>query len=455
MKTHCSKTIWAISGFLFLVISAQSQATVYEVSTSSELDNVLHNTQFQDGDAVHISSGVYALSANWTPPAISAEITIFGDGAHTTTIMGTPSKNLRFISIRNANHHFRDLGLSHFKEAIFIRPKTTPPENAPIDLEVSLNRVKISDGFNAVKTLSTAPGRLRRITIKDSEFFDFDDIAINLDISPMDSVEVSGNHIRGAEGIGIRVGSDSAETNLDNYGQNYIIAHNHVEAIEPKLIGGFRIAKGIYVGGLYAVVNANIINNIFDPDCSGGACGDTINAIYSKASRTVISNNVIRDVGPGYAIDLKGQPRNEEGADNDPPGYNSIVANNQIFISDPSGYKYNGIKTKTDDVTIQGNHIEGINDIGILVQTTAFDDVSMLGNTLIISSASPGAGWGMSVFSNFDTYDYPGGRHIMAKNNRVIGSTDKPFIHRIYSSGQWNDDGIVPSDWIIKDNISH
>lgn len=102
--------------------------------------------------------------------------------------------------------------------------------------------------------------------------------------------------------------------------------------------------------------------------------------IYTKCRYSVIEGNIIRNVSSTSSsdvvgINVKGTPRSLTSS---PQGFNSICANNNIYNVGVSNSKGYGIRAQTDDITIQGNHVEDAGLSGIVT-----DDSNGYSNTLI------------------------------------------------------------------------
>lgn len=445
--------LWTFS--VFLMSSTASIATVYTVGPDGTLEQILDEVTviLADGDAIHVPGGSGALAQMTHSTSIVHDLTLFGDGKG-VSIVSPASHPVLFTTVR-ASLTVRDLTFDGFTDAFNLFPLVTQTA-AVFDAQ----NIEIINGDRGIVSTEHGGfgGNLARVHIKDSHFFNLENAAIQVATRSLDAAQVTGNHIKTVGLVGILLGNQG-NINSNKKSQNIVVIGNHIEDVAARALGTYPTRNfGIAAFGREVVIQGNVIRDL-QRDIDPTLVGDVYVGIYTKASYTVIQGNVIRDPGPGYAIDLKGFSRN--GTANI-LGYGSIVANNQIIVTDPGDLRYSGIKTNVEDVTIQGNHIEGASQEVILVQSLATDDVSVIGNTMILGAPEAGFGHGVQV----QTDERPlgalnaGQRRLLITNNRFVGFEEVDYIvNRVYPQGgtQWQEDALPVGidEWVVANNIRH
>ncbi len=435
---------------MFLGGSTAVSATVFEVGVNGTLQQILTGT-LADGDVIRVpaDAGVAAdVNQSFT---ITKDIAITGDGPGFSVIKNVAANEIPFITVQSSVR-LSGITLDGFSDAVTLTP--TPSTAIRFDARA----VEIRNGGRGIVATQEqgTTDRLAHVVIEDSRFRNLDNAAIFLLTRNLDGVEVAGNHIETVGLVGIWVGREGNANDLEAFASNIQIHDNHIADVQEREFGNFTRYFGIAVFGREALVRGNVIRDLQDEGLSkptGG--GDSYTAIYTKAAYTVIQANRL-GCPPGYCIDLKGLSRGTDPVES--PSYSGIVANNQLFVADPTGKRYSGIKTNVEDVTIIGNHIEGMSQEGILVQAAATDDVSVIGNTVILGSFNLGLGYGLNVQTDLATIPSPASRRIMAVNNRFVGiAVGKDVVNRVYNGSIWQPLPLptAPGEWVVSNNIRH
>ncbi|MEM9294074.1 MAG: hypothetical protein AAGD01_20520 [Acidobacteriota bacterium] len=429
-----------------------AHATVFEVGPDGTLQSILTGT-LADGDLIRVPADAGSDTDINTTITITENISIVGEGPGFSRIDNAAATAIDFLVVE-ASMRIEGVTLKGFGDAITL----DPPASTSITFDA--RSIQILDGDRGIVGAQEGndTDRLERVSIKDSRFHDLDNAAIYLDTRNIDSAEIAGNYIQNVGLAGVYVGRDGIASDLDAYARSIQIYGNHIQEVKERQQGNFHRYFAICVLGREATIRGNVIRDLQDDEnlYKPQGNGDSYVAIYTKAAYTVISDNVIREPGPGYAIDLKGISRGSDPVES--PSYSSIISNNQIFISDPTGKRHSGIKTNVEDVTIIGNHVEGASQEGILVQAVAPDDVSVIGNTVILGSSNVGLGYGLNVQTNLTTIPNPGTRRILATNNRFVGiAAGSDIVNREYNGTIWQVQPLptAAGEWVVDNNIRH
>jgi hypothetical protein len=434
-----------------LLAAGGAQATVFEVGPDGTLQAILTGT-LADGDVIRVPADAGSDTDITSGTTVSKEISIVGDGPGFSVITNAALTAIPFLTVE-ASMRIEGVTITGFGDAITLDP---PPSTS---ITFDARAIEIADSERGIVGAQEGndTDRLARVSIKDSRFHDLDNAAIYLDTRNVDSAEIAGNYIRTVGLAGIYVGRDGVASDLDAFARSVQIYGNHIQDVRERMSGTFHRYFAICVLGREATIRGNVIRDLQDDDLKEPqGYGDSYVAIYTKAAYTVISDNVIREPGPGYAIDLKGISRGSDPPES--PSYSAIVSNNQIFISDPTDKRHSGIKTNVEDVTIIGNHVEGASQEGILVQAVAPDDVSVIGNTVILGSYNLGLGYGLNVQTYLSTIPDPGTRRIMAVNNRFVGiASGSDIVNREYNGTIWQSQPLptAAGEWVVDNNIRH
>ncbi|MEM7354805.1 MAG: right-handed parallel beta-helix repeat-containing protein [Acidobacteriota bacterium] len=471
MKKHLISCNLAWLVAVVLLVAAPASAAVYEVGVDGTLTDLLDEVTvtLADGDAIYVPGDAGTAADVPHSFLLTRSISIFGDGPGVSVIRGVAATATRFLTVESSLR-IKGVTLKGFTDAIHLDPPggLDPDPGVVIDaLEVEIKNSE--RGIVALWHNDENTGAIAMARIKDCRFSVLDDAAIYLQTRKIREADVTGNHIRTVGLAGIYLGDDGADEDLEAYSKNFIVSGNHVSDVAQVTAGNFTRNFGIAIFGREAVVKGNIIRDLNRGVTSLGG-GDSYTGIYTKAAYVVISENICHDAGPGYCLDVKGLSR--EHARTDPPGYSSIIANNQIFISDhfivddqgPTlARKHSGIKTNAEDVTIIGNHIENASQEAILVQRKATDDVSVIGNTVILGERDSGFGYGVLVQTylvstpDVPTPLSPADRQIMVTNNRFVGVDPcDTVVNREYDGSSWstaNPPPTGPGEWLLGHNI--
>ena len=163
----------------------------------------------------------------------------------------------------------------------------------------------------------------------------------------------------------IQVGSDSW-TNRE-LAQKFIVSGNIIDNIDMTDTTNHDV-HGIYLFAREVIVSNNILKSIDAPNIGAN---NGCEGIYVKARWAVITGNVLYDAGFNEgSIAVKGRTRATGGVDYRHPGYNIIVANNNIHFS--STYHATGKWDArglgigaTEDVLLARNYVDGATEAGI------------------------------------------------------------------------------------------
>ena len=456
-----------------LLMSSASTAAVYEVGVDGSLTDLLDEVTvtLADGDAIYVPGGSGSNAEVAKSFLVTKSITLYGDGPGVSVIRRDPlSAPFRFLTVWTSLR-VEDLSIDGFTDIVHLDPPGVVGNDPGIVIEAIDVELRNSErGIVALWHGDASTGAIAAARIKDCRFTNLDNAAIFLQTRKLREAEVRGNHIRTVGLVGIWLGGDGAEDDLDAYAKNFIVSDNHISDVAQRELGSFTRNFGIAIFGREAVIRGNVIRDLNREVTSLGG-GDSYTGIYTKAAYVVIAQNLLRDLGPGYGISVKGLSRHLP-RDN-PPGYSSIIANNQIYISDhfivdnsgggsPGARKHSGIKINAEDVTVIGNHIENASQEAILVQSQAHDDISILGNTAILGPHDTGFGYGILV----QTYlvALPGDpnplpppqRRILATNNRFVGiDACDTLVNRTYDGASWSIQSppTGTGEWVLGHNI--
>lgn len=441
-------TLWLVA--LVLLSATPTQATVFEVGPDGTLQSILNGT-LADGDVIRVPADAGSDTDITSGVTVTEEISIVGDGPGFSVIRNAAATAIPFLTVE-ASLRIEGVTLEEFGDAVTLEP----PTGSSITFDA--RAIEVVDGERGIVAPknSGATDRLARVSIKDCRFANLDNAAIYLLTRNIDAAEIAGNHIETVGLAGILVGDDGIASDLDAFARSIQIYGNHIQNVEERESGNFHRYFAISVLGREATIRGNVIRDLQDDEEleNPQGAGDSYVAIYTKAAYSVISDNIIREPGPGYAIDLKGLGRGSDPPES--PGYSAIVANNQVYISDPTGKRHSGIKTNVEDVTIIGNHVEGASQEGILVQALATDDVSVIGNTVILGSYTLGLGYGVNVQTDLSAIPNPGTRRIMVANNRFVGiATGSDIVNREYNGSIWQVQTLptAAGEWIVEGNV--
>lgn len=435
---------------LLLGGSSAVSATVFEVGVNGTLQQILTGT-LADGDVIHVPADAGVAADMTQSVTITKAIAITGDGPGFSVIRNAAINKIPFVTVQSSVR-LSGVTLEGFSDAVTL----TPAPSTAIRFEARAVEVKDGDRGIVATQEQGATDRLAHVVIEDCRFRDLDNAAIFLLTRNIDGVEVAGNHIETVGLVGIWVGREGNADDLEAFASDIQIHDNHISGVEERRFGSFDRYFGIAVFGRETLIHGNVIRDLQEIDLTKPAGGgDSYVAIYTKAAYSVIQANKLI-CPPGYCIDLKGLSRGADPVES--PSYSGIVANNQLFIADPTGKRYSGIKTNVEDVTIIGNHIEGASQEGILVQAAAPDDVSVIGNTVILGSFNLGLGYGLNVQTNSLTVPNPATRRIMAVNNRFVGiAAGADVVNRVYNGSIWQPLPLptAPGEWVVTNNIRH
>lgn len=234
----------------------------------------------------------------------------------------------------------------------------------------------------------------------------------------------------GQAAIGLWVGNGSPSNSMDWESQyGYHITDNHIDTIEST--GGVNEDSiGMILHGLDMIISGNHIRNISNTsffDCEG---------IYVKGQRVIIKGNTLFNAGyrQGF-INIKGLPGDDTSTYE--RGNNVIVSDN-IIENTRDGNKVTGIHIESDEVTITGNRIYGINYIGIDVDTVNDGDARRLihiKNNVIAKFRQPDSSYNGIYVEKTAGQTQIDGNIVKVENGTIFGDYQFYGIHlRNYSS---------------------
>ena len=360
-----------------VLCTAAASAAVYVVQSPTEtaLVDALTNPNLQNGDVIHIPRGTYAVTS-WSTVTLNHELTITGDGMGATVIQNSGSSPI-FLEVRNTLQ-IRGLTLEGFGRVFDL-------DNQMLSaISFTAEEVHIKDSAKGFEWISDS-GAANRLAIRNCVLENIAGPAIQLRPFTLEHAEIVGNVIDGAYNRGIALGANAISD--AQHWKHVLVANNRVRQIRPSdpINDTTTTQFGIIVYGEEAVITGNRIEDVYGANDNAG---DSYAGIYTKCRSCTISDNVIRDAGPGWGITIKGSTRSDTSGTY---GYGGIVANNQVYITDspPPGLTnkvFGGIRINNEDVTVMGNHIEGTTHDAFMVGNSAENNVALVNNSVVNSA---------------------------------------------------------------------
>lgn len=436
MQAPRAAILWS---FALIVASAAGPAAakVWTVDPGSgvTLSSILGDMTLADGDVIKIPAMPYNLTSSetWALTTISKKISLLGDGPGRTVL--SVSDGASFIK-STTDIRVAGMTLSGFGEAINISTASSSDH-----VTVDLHDLEITDGVQGIVWDSNGAGSIASLVIAGCRIHDLMSLAIKVHPPHLQRARVVDNEIHDVVGKGIWLGLDAPVS--DTAVQQFVVTGNSIRGVRSESETATQF--GIVLYGEEATVSNNVIEDVGGAAADGG---DLYAGIYTKCRRSVITDNILRNVGPGYPIDVKGKDRSPNPTQ--AQGYSTLVTNNQVTVTvSGAGLSWHGIKTANEDVSIHGNHVE-VTGAAVVVETVAKDDISVVGNMIV-------GGWRGVDVRDTATSNGPN-RYVMIANNHFVdyqnNGSDRDIV---YNNGVYPPTGYSTGlpGWVVTDNIRH
>lgn len=248
---------------------------------------------------------------------------------------------------------------------------------------------------------------------------------VHLWTESLQSAIFTGNTILEVGGRAIAVGKNKLDIDVSRV----IVSGNNISGVRVLQDDKDAEQEAILVYGEMAVINGNIITDV-QSQYDGGE------AIYTKCRYSVISNNVIKDIGNGGGtIIVKGTLRGK--SDDAPLGYGVRVDGNII------ANVHKGISIHNEECVISNNYIDGVEDVAIETLNDNMNNLTITNNKIRDVKGRHGIrsrAWGRNISITDNVVD------------RVTGTNStSEYVAGIEVDA--NETGVNPRNYVISRNL--